>query len=117
MFSSLFASTQDSRSDGVFGRVKTSVGRLFGADDEKPAPMAKPAAPTPTPKPAARPNPAPAAAAQPKPQPRSAEPEQTAQAPAPTPTRQSSASGASLMSGAAPTVPTGSFDARWGAVR
>ncbi len=117
MFSSLFASTQDSRSDGVFGRVKTSVGRLFGADDEKPAPMAKPAAPTPTPKPAARPHPAPAAAAQPKPQPRSPEPEQTAQAPAPTPTRQSSASGASLMSGAAPTVPTGSFDARWGAVR
>jgi hypothetical protein len=104
MFSSLFAST------------KSSVGRLFGSDDEKPVspPAVKAAAPTP--KPAARPHLAPAVA-QPKPTAQS-EPEQTAQvAPAQTPSRQSSASGASLMSGAAPTVPTGSFDQRWGAMR
>ena len=31
--SSLFASTNDSRSESVFGRMKTSVGRLFGSDD------------------------------------------------------------------------------------
>jgi murein L,D-transpeptidase YafK len=102
MFSSLFAST------------KSSVGRLFGGEDEKPVspPAVKAAAPTP--KPAARPHPAPAVA-QPKPVQQS-EPEQTAQV-APTPSRQSAASGASLMSGAAPTVPTGSFDQRWGAMR
>jgi hypothetical protein len=104
MFSSLFAST------------KSSVGRLFGGDDEKPvSPPAVKAAAT-TPKPAARPHPAPVVA-QPRPTQQS-EPEQTAQvAPAPTPSRQSAASGASLMSGAAPTVPTGSFDQRWGAMR
>jgi hypothetical protein len=106
MFSSLFAST------------KSSVGRLFGGDDEKPVspPAVKAAAPSP--KPAPRPQPTATAAAQPKPTAQTQEGEQTAQAaPAPTPTRQSAASGASLMSGAAPTVPTGSFDQRWGAMR
>ena len=46
-FSSLFASTNDSRQDGVFDRMKNSVGRLFGSDDDKPsspAAAAKPAA-------------------------------------------------------------------------
>jgi outer membrane biosynthesis protein TonB len=89
------------------------VGRLFGGDDEKP--VSPPAVKAATPKPAPRPHPAPAVAPKPAAQP---EPEQTAQvAPAPTPSRQSAASGASLMSGAAPTVPTGSFDQRWGAMR
>lgn len=116
MFSSLFASTSDSRSDGVFGRVKTSVGRLFGSDDDKPVSPPAAKAAVPTPKPAARPQPAPTAA---QAKPAATEPEQTAQAAqaAPTPARQSAASGASLMSGAAPTVPAGSFDQRWGAMR
>jgi hypothetical protein len=114
---SLFASTSDSRQDGVFDRMKNSVGRLFGSDDDKPSSPAAAAKPTPAPKPAARPQPAPVVA-QPKPQPapQAAEPAQTAQA-APTPARQSAASGSSLMSGAAPTVPTGSFNARWGGIQ
>jgi murein L,D-transpeptidase YafK len=106
MFSSLFSST------------KSSVGRLFGGDDEKPVspPAAKAAAPAP--KPAARPQPSTTASTQPKLAAPTQEPEQSAQAaPAPTPARQSAASGASLMNGATPTVPTGSFDQRWGAMR
>jgi murein L,D-transpeptidase YafK/outer membrane biosynthesis protein TonB len=117
MFSSLFASTADSRSEGMFGRVSNSVGRLFGSDDKPaPAPAAKPAAPAP--KPVARPQPAPAA--QPKPQPQQAaqEPVEPVVQAAPTPARQSAASGASLMNGAtAPTVPAGSFSSRWGGVQ
>jgi murein L,D-transpeptidase YafK len=120
MMSSLFGSTPDSRDDGVLGRMKTSVGRWFGSDDKDNKPVSPPAAKAATsasaPKPAARPNPAPAVA---KPQPAAqSEPEQSAQAaPAPTPARQSAASGASLMSGATPTVPAGNFDQRWGAIR
>src|SRR4051812_14909675 len=114
MLSSLFGSTPDSRNDGVLGRMKTSVGRLFGGEDNKPVSPPAAKAATPTLKPAARPHPAPAVA---KPQPAAQpEPEQTAQA-APTPARQSAVSSSSLMSGAAPTVPTGSFDQRWGAIR
>jgi hypothetical protein len=116
-FSSLFASTHDSRQDGVFDRMKNSVGRLFGSDDDKPSSPAAAAKPAAAPKPAARPQPAPVTA-QPKPQPapQAPEPAQTAQA-APTPARQSAASGSSLMSGAAPTVPTGSFNSRWGGIQ
>ncbi len=116
-FSSLFASTNDSRQDGVFDRMKNSVGRLFGNDDDKPSSPAAAAKPALAPKPAARPQPAPVTA-QPKPQPapQAPEPAQTAQA-APTPARQSAASGSSLMSGAAPTVPTGSFNSRWGGIQ
>jgi murein L,D-transpeptidase YafK len=102
-----------SESGGMFSGLFASAGRWLGNEDNKPPspPAAKAAAPTPTPKPAVRPQ----TAAQPKPAP---EPEQSAQtAPAPTPARQSSASGSSLMTGAAPTVPTGSFDSRWGAIR
>jgi len=117
---SLFASTNDSRQDGVFDRMKNSVGRLFGTDDDKPSSPAAAAKPTAAPKPAARPQPAPVAAqARPQPAPQEkVEPAQTAQAaPAPTPARQSAASGSSLMSGAAPTVPTGSFNSRWGGIQ
>jgi len=114
--SSLFASTGDSRSDGIFGRMKNSVGRLFGGDDEKPAPPPSVAAkPAPAPKPAVRPQPAPAVAQQKPAAPvQDAEPVQAA---APTPARQSAAGGASLMNGATPTVPTNGFDSRWGAIR
>jgi hypothetical protein len=109
-----------SESGGVLSGLFASAGKWFGSDDDKPVsrPAARVAAPAPTPKPAARPHPAPAVAAQPKPAAQPKEAEQTAPAaPAPTPARQSAASGSSLMSGAAPTVPTGSFDQRWGAVR
>jgi murein L,D-transpeptidase YafK len=99
------------QSTGMLSGLFASAGKWFGSDDNKPVspPAAKAATLTPAPKP--RPHPA-STVAQPKPQ--SAEPEQTAQA---TPARQSAASGASLMSGAAPTVPAGSFDQRWGAIR
>jgi murein L,D-transpeptidase YafK len=116
----LFSSTNDSRNDGLFGRMKNSVGRLFGNDDDKPASPVAAARPTPTPQPKPAPRPAPSpATAQPKPAPQpQAEAEQTVQpAPAPTPARQSAASGSSLMSGAVPTVPTGTFNARWGGIQ
>jgi len=101
---------------GFFGKVKN----FFVGDDEKPATAARVAsAPSKSaPKPAPKPHPAPAAAAA-RPQPAAQpEPEQAAQVtPAPTPARQPAASGASLMSGAQPTVPAGNFDQRWGAIR
>jgi murein L,D-transpeptidase YafK len=124
---SLFASAPESRSDGLFGKMKS----FFVGDDEKPVPAApvgttKQAAP---PK-AAHPRPAQAAAVRPKPQPepkqqqqqQQQQPQQGAdqgqQAPqTQAAARQSAASGASLMSGATPVVPTGNFDNRWGAVR
>jgi hypothetical protein len=106
-----YASSSDT--GGLFGKMKS----FFVGDDEKPAPASR-AASAPSkaaPKPAPKPHPAAAAKPQPAAQP---QPEQTAQVtPAPTPARQSPASGASLMSGAQPTVPTGSFDQRWGAIR
>jgi hypothetical protein len=106
----------------MFSGLVASAGRWFGSEreDTKPVspPAAKAAAPTPTPKPAVRPQSAATAAVQPKPHPAQVKDEETAQAaPAPTPARQSAASGASLMNGAAPTVPAGSFDQRWGAMR
>jgi murein L,D-transpeptidase YafK len=114
--SSLFATTNDSRSDGIFGRMKTSVGRLFGNDDERPVPSAPAAAAkaAPAAKPAPRPQPAQTAEQKRQPPAPVAEAEP---APAPTPARQSAAGGASLMSGAAPTVPANGFDNRWGAIR
>jgi hypothetical protein len=102
-------------SSGMLSGLFASAGKWFGSDDNKPVspPAARAATPTPAPKPAARPHPTPAVA-----QPKPAESEQTAQAtPAPTPARQSAATGSSLMTGAAPTVPAGSFDQRWGAIR
>ena len=99
---------------GFFGKVKS----FFTGDDDKPVPSA-PVAVKPAPKPALRSQTA-AKQAQPaqQPAPQAQDPAPVAQAaPSPTPARQSAASGASLMNGATPTVPTGSFDARWGAVR
>jgi hypothetical protein len=116
-FSSLFSSTSDSRNEGVFGRMKNSVGRLFGQDDDKPS------APAAAAKPAAAPKAAPRPAAQAKQQPaQQAQPQQPVAAPEPAPVaqaqpRQSAASGASLMQGATPTVPTGSFSNRWGGIQ
>ena len=104
-------------SGGALSGLWQSARGWFGNDDNNNKPVSPPAAKAASaPAPKARPQPAPAAAkAQPAAKP---EPEQTAQAsPAPTPARQSAASGASLMSGATPTVPVGSFDQRWGAVR
>lgn len=111
--------------DSIFSRMKSSVGRFFGGDDDKPVPSA-PAAAAKTTAPAPKPAPRPQTAAkqtqpaqQPVPQaaPPAQEPVAAQPAPSPTPARQSAASGASLMNGATPTVPAGSFDARWGAVR
>ena len=99
---------------GFFGKMKS----FFTGDDDKPVPSAPVTAAKPAPKPAPRPQ---SAAKQPQPaqQPAAqADPAPAAQvAPSPTPARQSAASGASLLNGAAPTVPAGSFDSRWGAVR
>jgi murein L,D-transpeptidase YafK len=106
-----YAPTSDG---GFFGKMKS----FFTGDDEKPVPSASVAA-KPAPKPAPRPQtaakqPGPA----PQPAPQAQDPAPAAQvAPSPTPARQSAASGASLMNGATPTVPAGSFDSRWGAVR
>jgi hypothetical protein len=106
------AYASSAESGGFFGKVKS----FFVGDEEKPASSGRVASVPPKPAPKPKPHAAPATA---KPQPAAqSEPAQTAQAsPAPTPARQSAASGASLMSGAAPTVPTGSFDQRWGAIR
>ena len=117
---SLFASTADSRDDGIFSRMKNSVGRFFVGGDDKQVPSAPAAAAAKTTAPAPKPAPRPQTAAKQtppaqQPAPQAQEPAQPA--PSPTPARQSAASGASLMNGATPTVPTGSFDARWGAVR
>ncbi len=116
MFSNLFASSNDQpppppppqQQDSLFGRMKNSVGRLFGNEDRKPAPQ--PVAPakqaSTTPKPA------------PKPHQKAAEqPAQTDVAPAPAaPAPTSTASNTGLLNGAQPTVPAGSFDNRWGPV-
>jgi murein L,D-transpeptidase YafK len=107
-----YASSPDG---GFFGKMKS----FFVGDEETSAPSAPAAAPRKAaPKTAARP------AAHPKPHAAPArqaeETEQVARQPAlppMPPARESAASGASLMSGASPTVPTGSFDSRWGAVR
>ena len=108
--------------DSIFSRMKSSVGRFFTGDDDKSAPSAPVAAAKPAPKPAPRPQTAakqtqPAQQPAPQAAPPAQEPVAAQPAPSPTPARQSAASGASLMSGATPTVPAGSFDARWGAVR
>ncbi len=115
MFSNLFSSsngrTRSGEPDSIVGRVSTSVTRLFGMDDDKkPAPQA---APPPAPRPAAKPQPAPSA--KPKSEPQAQAMQDPAQS-NPAPARP--AANASLVNGAtAAPVPSGSFDARWGAMR
>jgi murein L,D-transpeptidase YafK len=108
-----------SESGGMFSGLFASAGRWLGNDDPRPAsPPAKAAAPVPAPKPATRPHPTATATAAPHPKSQPAEQAApTAAAATPPATQQSAASGASLMSGAAPTMPSGSFDQRWGAIR
>ena len=112
------APARASSDDSIFGRMKTSVGRWFGGDDEKPMPSPPPKTgkrPRPPPRPAPT-HPPRAATAQNQHPPRQQKPGENPQG-APTPARQSAASGASLMNGATPTVPSGGFDNRWGAIR
>ena len=114
MFASLFSSISDQpppppqQQDSVFGRMKNSVGRLFGTDDHKPVPqpVVAPKQATATPKPVAKPHP----------KPQSTEPAEAAPA-APVPAPTSTASNTGLLPGAQPTVPAGTFDNRWGALR
>jgi murein L,D-transpeptidase YafK len=109
------APARTSDSGGVLSGLWQSAGRWLGSDGTNNRPVSPPAAKAATPVPAPKPVARPVAQSKPHPQPAAqAEPEQTAQV---TPVRQSTASGASLMSGATPTVPAGSFDQRWGAIR
>ncbi len=128
MFTRLFnsepAPQSPPKSESGFEQVKSSVGRLFGmgGDDKKPTPppARSAAAPAPKPAPAARPAPAPAAspaataatAADRTP----ARPPQVA-AQASEPSVRTSSANAGLMTGAAPVVPSGSFDNRWSGLR
>jgi murein L,D-transpeptidase YafK len=103
------------------------LNRLFriGSDDKKPAEAAAPAAPAAIAAPVhARPRPATAVAAKTAPVKPKAEPEpapsQEARAPGPVPTtppKVASSTENSLMTGAQPTVPVGSFDSRWSAIQ
>jgi murein L,D-transpeptidase YafK len=137
LFGGLFSSSDDgakgggSPSDGVLTRMSRLVG-LHGSDatDTPPASKAKPSAAKPAqtasaaagairPKPQAPAQPQPAAAqpdaktatvgAAPKPQAWPPQPSETAQA--------ETVSNAGLLKGAQATVPAGSFDSRWSAMR
>jgi murein L,D-transpeptidase YafK len=102
MFASLFSSNDapPPPQDSMFGRMKSF---FVGDDSERkpaaaPRPALKQATPAPKPKPQSKPEPVQADAGP---------------APAPTPT----AANAGLLNGAQPTVPSGSFDQRFGAIR
>ena len=105
------------------------LNRLFriGGDDKKPEAAAPPATAAPTAVAAAHPRPRPATAvaaktppakpkAEPEPAP-SREAHATTPAAVPTPPKVASSTENSLLSGAQPTVPVGSFDSRWSAVQ
>jgi hypothetical protein len=102
MFASLFSSNDPSPppppQGGMFGRVKSF---FVGDDEQKPAstPQRPAKQATPAPKPAPKPHQKP-------------EPVQAEAAPAP-----ATAANAGLLNGAQPTVPAGSFDQRFGAIR
>ena len=106
MFAGLFSSNDappppPQQEPGMFGRMKS-----FFVGDDKPAPSSAP-------QPSAR-------QAKPKKTPSKPEPAQTATpAPASTPATAPAptASNAGLLNGAQPTVPVGSFDSRFGAIR
>jgi len=108
MFTSLFSSNEatppppPARQDsGMMGRVKS----FFVGDD----------------KPSTTPSPRPAKQAKPTPKQQKPEPAQATAAPTPAtttaPAPTSAPANASLLNGAQPTVPTGSFDQRFGAIR
>jgi hypothetical protein len=107
-------SSGDQSSGGVLDKMSRMVG-LHGADQPADAPAAKP-------KPAAKPTQtatASTAVAKPKPQPAAGQPDSksdtaAAKPPAEAPTE--TASNASLLRGAQATLPSGSFDSRWGAM-
>jgi murein L,D-transpeptidase YafK len=107
MFANLFSSNESAppppqQEPGMFGRMKS-----FFVGDDKPAPAPQPtsrqAKPAPKPKPQSKGEPVQAVAATPAPAP----------GPAPAPT----AANAGLLNGAQPTMPAGSFDSRFGAIR
>src|SRR6185295_10297961 len=106
MFANLFSSSESvpppPPQESMFGRVKSF---FVGDDNER-----KPTAAAPRPSKQATP------AAKPKPQPKP-EPVQAAAAAAPTAPPAPTAASAGLLNGAQPTVPTGSFDSRFGAIR
>jgi len=110
MFASLFSSNDSApppppQNDSMFGRMKSF---FVGDDNER-----KPAAAAPR-APAKQATPAPKSKSQPKP-----EPVQAAAAPTPatTPASTPTAANAGLLNGAQPTMPSGSFDSRFGAIR
>ena len=118
LFGNLFSSNEKSNSGGMMDRMSRAVGlRSAEPTPETPAPKAKAAAkPAQT---AARPNPqqadakpaANAGATRPPAKPQDAKAEAKADPQA------KPDNSASLLSGAQPTVPTGTFDGRWGTFR
>jgi hypothetical protein len=118
LFGNLFSSNEKSNSGGMMDRMSRAVGlRSAEPTPETPAPKAKAAAkPAQT---AARPNPqqadakpaANAGATRPPAKPQDAKAEAKADPQA------KPDNSASLLSGAQPTVPTGTFDGRWGSFR
>ena len=107
MFANLFSSNESAPppppQDSMFGRVKS----FFVGDDSERKPTAAAPRPSKQATPAAKPKP------QPKPEPVQA----AAAAPAPTAPPAPTAASAGLLNGAQPTVPAGSFDSRFGAIR
>jgi len=107
MFANLFSSNESAPppppQDSMFGRVKSF---FVGDDNER-----KPTAAAPRPSKQATP------AAKPKPQPKPEPVQAAAAAPAPTAPPAPTAANAGLLNGAQPTVPAGSFDSRFGAIR
>ena len=111
MFASLFSSNEAApppppqQQDSMLGRVKS----FFVGDDKPATSPQRPAKQTATPKPGAKPRP--------KSEPAEATAPAAAPAAAPAPAPTPSAANAGLLNGAQPTVPAGSFDQRFGAIR
>jgi hypothetical protein len=108
MFASLFSSNESApppppQNDSMFGRMKS----FFVGDDNERKPAAAPRAP------AKQATPAPKSKPQTKSEPVQAAAAPAAAPPAPAP----AAANAGLLNGAQPTMPSGSFDQRFGAIR